>query len=758
MSSPAATLISATGNVHVERGGQRVSLAVGDPVQPTDTVVTDSGTTAVLRFTDGATARLSPDTRLDVREYSFGEGDPSFVLNLAQGAMRSVSGEVVKQNPDAFKITTPQATVGIRGTELFNAVVGGKEMHAVVFIDKGHIVVVTASDGRSVTMNNAMQSVQMTAGDGTPLMVQTFSLDQMQEIIRSLAPTLADNLSPGDGPGGPGDDEQGTVAATASSVVLVAMDSATAESVAKMETSLGGAGFDVNVMGGAELVSQLDGDVEEGSLDNAWTLVNQLFTEVPGSGEPGSEGGLASGSQYLMREFPGGIASGSAAGIQHLLDGTDPATAQEFVITGGVAGPLVGNALVVSGAQPFTLDDAPVVPISQTAGDVFNVDSLLSGAPDATYDIASGIYGDAVQFSVSDAPLTFGNDTINVGSMSGGYIYGDVQTGVIMGQSVVFGSDHITAMGTAINGSIVGDVQSVEMMGGELFFGNDVIRAGTMNSGLIVGDAAMVGIDESMGGGQVVFGSDTIHIDKISSSAVNVFGDVQNISNGSPNSVSITYGADVITVTEMEDGSVFGDVGTLTDSAVGGKDRITITSMSGGTVCGDAITIGQYSKGGDDLIAITEMQMGTVFGDGSALMNGAMGGNDTISITSMSGGAVYGDALTNENGAIGGNNSIIVKSMSGGALYGGVGVDNFAVTLTAGANITIGNFDQNTVDGRDSITLGGVGLGGPLSKSLNSGTLTLTFAESTVVNIVGVSGSDGDDAYNSIVSQIAYSG
>jgi hypothetical protein len=95
------------------RPAQRGSeLRVGDAVE------TGQGR-AQLRMVDGAYLSLQPQTVLRVDEYSAaapGVAERGF-LSLLRGGLRTVTGLIGRGDRDAYRITTPTATIGIRGTE-----------------------------------------------------------------------------------------------------------------------------------------------------------------------------------------------------------------------------------------------------------------------------------------------------------------------------------------------------------------------------------------------------------------------------------------------------------------------------------------------------------------------------------------------------------------------------------------------------------------------------------------------------------------
>src|SRR3954469_6820986 len=83
-----------------------------------DTVRTGEGR-AQLRFTDGAYVSLQPQSEFAIRDYRFDgktDGTERGFFGLLKGAMRTVSGLVGRVNRDQYRVTTPTATIGIRGT------------------------------------------------------------------------------------------------------------------------------------------------------------------------------------------------------------------------------------------------------------------------------------------------------------------------------------------------------------------------------------------------------------------------------------------------------------------------------------------------------------------------------------------------------------------------------------------------------------------------------------------------------------------
>ena len=107
------------GNVTVAGlDGREQPLLRGVELNNGDTVRTADGR-AQLRFTDGAYVSLQPQSEFAIRDYRFDgrtDGTERGFFGLLKGAMRAVTGLVGRVNRDQYQITTPTATIGIRGT------------------------------------------------------------------------------------------------------------------------------------------------------------------------------------------------------------------------------------------------------------------------------------------------------------------------------------------------------------------------------------------------------------------------------------------------------------------------------------------------------------------------------------------------------------------------------------------------------------------------------------------------------------------
>ena len=107
------------GTTAVERGAQRLPAAVGTRVLEGDIVVTGPDGALGITFKDNSLLSIGPESRLAVDRFVFDTTTHkgSFETSLTKGTLAGVSGKIAKQSPDAMKVKTPPALLGVRGTE-----------------------------------------------------------------------------------------------------------------------------------------------------------------------------------------------------------------------------------------------------------------------------------------------------------------------------------------------------------------------------------------------------------------------------------------------------------------------------------------------------------------------------------------------------------------------------------------------------------------------------------------------------------------
>ena len=117
--SEAGQIKVAKGSAFVQRDGQKLAATAGMKVQSADVLVTGADGSIGVTFLDNSLLSAGPNSELVIERFVFdstthkGEFDTA----LKKGTLAVVSGKIVKQSPEAMRVKTPAAIMGVRGTE-----------------------------------------------------------------------------------------------------------------------------------------------------------------------------------------------------------------------------------------------------------------------------------------------------------------------------------------------------------------------------------------------------------------------------------------------------------------------------------------------------------------------------------------------------------------------------------------------------------------------------------------------------------------
>lgn len=108
----------AVGEVSLQRSTATAPLANGSRIESGDLITTGNTGRTQLRFTDGGMVSLQPNSQFKISRYADAgtAQQDSFLVDLARGGMRAITGLIGKRNRDNYKVTTTTATIGIRGS------------------------------------------------------------------------------------------------------------------------------------------------------------------------------------------------------------------------------------------------------------------------------------------------------------------------------------------------------------------------------------------------------------------------------------------------------------------------------------------------------------------------------------------------------------------------------------------------------------------------------------------------------------------
>jgi len=193
----------------------RSRLNAGDKIRLGDILETASDAQLHLKMIDDAFIALRPGARLHIRDYrppTPDAPDAGIKLELMQGSMRSVTGHIGESHKTHFRLNTPIAAIGIRGTDFS---LRSTPESAQASVSSGAILMSSFSaicsrdalgpclgENSLAATASAHSYIELRAGAVRPAIVQAPPVDLLptpeEERSRSLAPASGGTLSPSD--------------------------------------------------------------------------------------------------------------------------------------------------------------------------------------------------------------------------------------------------------------------------------------------------------------------------------------------------------------------------------------------------------------------------------------------------------------------------------------------------------------------------------------------------------------------------------
>lgn len=160
-------------------GGQRAA-AQGVPLHVGDILQTGAGGHIHIRMVDDALVSLRPNSKLRITSYAYQAGVAGATqirLDLLHGTVRSVTGKGGELAKDRFRMNTPVAAIGVRGTDFITQADAEKTL---VHVAAGAIVLAPWGVG---CQENALGSCQTAAAR----VLTADMLNMMLELTRGMA-------------------------------------------------------------------------------------------------------------------------------------------------------------------------------------------------------------------------------------------------------------------------------------------------------------------------------------------------------------------------------------------------------------------------------------------------------------------------------------------------------------------------------------------------------------------------------------------
>src|SRR5215831_10793386 len=110
---------TAKGAVTIQRGGEKIPATPGTKIAAADRVTTGADGSVGIMLRDNTLLSAGPNSTLVLERFAFDSTTNDGVIDASvkRGTLSVVSGKIAKQSPGAVQFRTPNAILGVRGTE-----------------------------------------------------------------------------------------------------------------------------------------------------------------------------------------------------------------------------------------------------------------------------------------------------------------------------------------------------------------------------------------------------------------------------------------------------------------------------------------------------------------------------------------------------------------------------------------------------------------------------------------------------------------
>ena len=191
-----ASLVIGVAHVAAADGVVR-PVARGTLVREGDRIETDAGGHVHLRFVDGARLSVRPSSRLHIENYAHSDQQPelnAIKFRLDVGVVRSITGAWGEASRERFRLNTPVAAIGVKGTDFIASSDADKTLASVF---TGAIVVAPLSSKGCAASLGPCQSgrEKLLSETMKGQMIALYNLDTTPQIV-----ALAESMSAGRAP------------------------------------------------------------------------------------------------------------------------------------------------------------------------------------------------------------------------------------------------------------------------------------------------------------------------------------------------------------------------------------------------------------------------------------------------------------------------------------------------------------------------------------------------------------------------------
>lgn len=175
------------GEVFATREGKQIRLNLADKIEKNDFIETKINSKIKITFIDNTMITIGKESNLKIEDYFFDQNNKNgskTELNITKGTFHTITGQIGKVNPSKFKLKTKNATIGIRGTEIY----GDQDR---VFCTQGAIFVESFGNIREVSQGFFIN----TFDNAVPSQAIPIDTEQFQDINSNLNTNNFNNSS-----------------------------------------------------------------------------------------------------------------------------------------------------------------------------------------------------------------------------------------------------------------------------------------------------------------------------------------------------------------------------------------------------------------------------------------------------------------------------------------------------------------------------------------------------------------------------------
>jgi hypothetical protein len=163
--------------------GRTQALAAGMPIHMDDRISTGAAARLEIGFDDGSMLRVGEKANIRIDRFVYQpEGSTNLLQLTVAGPFRFISGKLTKIAGSEASVTTPTATIGVRGTDFWGGPIDGAFG---VFLIEGAVSVTNAAG--SVSMDSSGQGTNLTAPDQAPGAVTIWPEEKAARALATVA-------------------------------------------------------------------------------------------------------------------------------------------------------------------------------------------------------------------------------------------------------------------------------------------------------------------------------------------------------------------------------------------------------------------------------------------------------------------------------------------------------------------------------------------------------------------------------------------